>query len=140
MSKVLLICPYCSQPAKCVGFSDKLYPYQADYGWLYVCGPCQAYVGCHKGGQKPLGSLANAELRALRHEAHLAFDPLWQAKMRKSGATKAYVRSAGYAWLASELGLPVSQMHIGQLNIEQCQRVIEICQYVAERNLERRSI
>ena len=31
---------------------------------IYICKPCDAYVGVHKGTDKALGRLANKELRS----------------------------------------------------------------------------
>ena len=55
----------------------------------YYCEPCNAYVGCHKNSRKPLGTLANKELRELRIRTHEIFDPLWKSgKMTRSEAYK----------------------------------------------------
>jgi hypothetical protein len=48
-------------------------------------------VGCHKGTTKPLGRLADAELREWKKRAHAAFDPVWQALWQRENAG-----SAGY--------------------------------------------
>jgi len=45
---------------------------------IYLCRSCDAYVGVHKGTDKPKGRLANAELREYKKKAHSAFDPLWR--------------------------------------------------------------
>ena len=68
---------------------------------------------------KPLGRLANAELREWKKKAHAAFDPLWQGgKMRRNQA---------YAWLAQRLGLPTHLTHIGMFDVITCQQVVRIC-------------
>lgn len=79
-----------------------------------------AYVGCHKGTNKPLGRLANAELRHWKQKAHSAFDPLWQHGRFKGR------RKAAYAWLAKEMHLPEAETHIGMFDVSQCKRVIQI--------------
>src|SRR5580700_2416837 len=71
-----VICPYCEQPAKLVD-SAEIYGGRS-YGWAYLCSPCRAYVGCHDGTKRPLGRLANADLRAAKIRAHDAFDKLWR--------------------------------------------------------------
>ena len=38
-------------------------PYGVDYGMIYYCPQCGAYVGVHKGTDRAKGRLANAELR-----------------------------------------------------------------------------
>ena len=83
-----------------------------------MCKPCGAWVGCHKGTTKALGRIANKELRQLKHQAHEAFDPIWQ-KGRVS-------RSEAYEILSIALGLPIWQTHIGMFDETMCRRVIEV--------------
>ena len=115
-------CPYCQQPAQLVS-GLIIYPHRLDLGRLkfWLCKPCKAYVGCHKNGDgtKPLGRLANAELRAAKSAAHLAFDPIWK--------TKIMIRTEAYYWLAKQLGIKPTQCHIGEFDIEQCKKVIMEC-------------
>jgi len=121
-----VVCPYCRKKAKLVS-GDVIYPHRPDLNDLrfWLCAPCDAYVGCHKsghgqgGGDKPLGRLANASLRDAKRRAHAAFDPLWQ-----SGAMR---RAKAYGWLSLCLGLPVAKTHIGNFDVETCERVIEFC-------------
>jgi hypothetical protein len=120
MADTSVICPYCNQTAVLVT-GDVVYPHRPDLyeKRLYSCASCDAYVGCHPGTTRPLGRLANAELRAAKMKAHAYFDPLW-----KSGAMK---RPAAYAWLAAQLGIERNDCHIGEFDIETCRRVVEIC-------------
>lgn len=120
-------CRYCEQPAKLLYMGNQGYPYRQNYGPIWTCVPCQAWVGCHKGTTHALGRLANAELRDWKIKAHAAFDPLWQAKIRRDGCSKSKARRAGYAWLAGQLGIPVKLTHIGYMSVEECQKVVEIC-------------
>lgn len=115
-----LKCPYCHGEAVLVDGSV-IYPLRPDLyeKTFYRCEPCKAYVGCHPGTTNPLGRLANAELRKAKMSAHAAFDPLWKGKKRS--------RRQAYAWLAHELGIDVSRCHIGEFDIEQCQRVVDVC-------------
>lgn len=112
-------CGYCGCPASLVSgdqifgtgrFSDKLF-------WL--CPTCDAYVGCHHRSQKPLGTLAQRDLRAARKQAHATFDPVW-----KSGRTS---RNAAYAWLAERLEIPLDECHIGMFDEATCRRTIAVC-------------
>jgi hypothetical protein len=100
---------------------DWLHPHRPDLSRLnfYWCKDCDAYVGCHKGTEKPLGKLANKELRQWRMKAHNAFDPFW-----KHGNMD---RSEAYLWLANELGIDVKKCHIGMFDIEQCKRTVKAC-------------
>lgn len=116
------ICNYCNNATK-LTTGDKIYPHRPDLYMLkfYICEPCNAYVGCHKGGDgiRPLGRVANTELRKAKSKAHAAFDPIW-----KSGLMK---RGAAYAALAKSLGIYQDQCHIGMFDVEQCEHVVEWC-------------
>ncbi len=120
-------CRYCRAEAPLLRFGDAGYPYRCDYGPTYVCVPCGAWVGCHRGTTKALGGLANAELRQAKIDAHAAFDPLWQRKIARDKCNKGHARRAGYKWLADQLGLPVSKTHIGYMSLEECRKVVEVC-------------
>lgn len=111
-------CPYCLQPSVLVG-ADVVYGGRYKDKYVYLCHPCNAYVGCHPGTVTALGSLANEELRRWRQAAHSYFDPLWRTYPRK--------RTAAYAWMARSLGISKDEAHIGLFNIEMCQRLIKLC-------------
>ena len=80
----------------------------------YYCKPCNAYVGTHKNTTKPLGTMANHELRYWRRKAHAVFDPLW-----KSGKMS---RQRAYEMLNNHFG---KEVHIGESDIEMCQEIIK---------------
>jgi hypothetical protein len=126
-------CRYCEQPAPLLNLGDAGYPYRIDYGPTYVCVPCSAWVGCHPGTTKPLGGLANAELRAWKMKAHAAFDPLWQGKIRRDKCSRGKARRAGYKWLSEQLGIPYEKTHIGMMNLDECKRVVEICEGIRKK-------
>ena len=88
-------CDYCGRETEYV---DSKVIYGKSYGKIYLCRNCMAYVGVHKGTDKPLGRLANAELRNWKKAAHAVFDPLW-----KYGRFRGH-RNAAYAWLAQKMG------------------------------------
>ena len=117
-----MICPYCNSHPKLVN-GEAIYPYREDlhkkYFWL--CFECNAYVGCHPGGKKPLGRLANAELRGYKSAAHAAFDPSWKDRWMS--------RSDAYKWLSERLGIKKEDCHIGMFDIDMCKKVIEVCSY-----------
>lgn len=120
-------CRYCSNPAHLTRPGEAGYPYRADYGPVWMCVPCDAWVGCHKGTTNALGGLANAELREWKQKAHAAFDPLWQAKIRRDQCSKSHARRAGYKWLSEQLGIAFKKTHIGYMSVDECKRVVEIC-------------
>lgn len=127
-------CQYCNQPAKLVSSREV---YRKDYGPIWLCRPCGAWVGCHDGTEKPLGRLANAELRAWKIKAHAAFDPLWKKKLDSMRVRvrldypKHLARNAGYAWLADQLGIPRKRCHIGMFDVELCKKTVQLCQRYA---------
>ena len=104
-----VICPYCEGKA--------------------VCRPCDAYVGVHKddGKNRPLGRLANKELREWKKAAHAAFDPLWQGKMKRDRCSKGQARKAGYFWLSKQLDIKFRDCHIGEFGVDMCRKVVEVC-------------
>lgn len=109
-----LECPYCGEDVEIL--SSKEF-YGIDYGtYVYLCRPCDAYVGTHKHSKKPLGTLAKKELRELRMKCHALIDPFW-----KSGKMR---RSEVYSRISKEFGLPKSKTHIGMFNEEQCRKLI----------------
>lgn len=89
-------CRYCKHDIHLYHIGDAEYPYQKDYGPVWKCVPCDAYVGCHKGTERPLGLVADAATRAAKIKAHAAFDPLWMRKMRKEGISKSAARGAAH--------------------------------------------
>ena len=115
-------CDYCGGLAE---FVDSSVIYGESYGMIYLCRRCNAYVGVHRGTDRPLGRLANAELRHWKKAAHNAFDPLW-----KYGCFRGH-RVAAYHWLSERLGLPIEKTQIGMFDTALCKRAIQIC--LAER-------
>lgn len=109
-----MICPYCNNPAQ---FVDNALVYGRRYGNSYMaywCKPCNAMVGVHENDPaRPLGTMANKELREWRIKAHAAIDPIW-----KDGRLK---RQKVYQWLCRHFQYEV---HIGQSNVAQCQAII----------------
>jgi hypothetical protein len=115
------ICDYCQQPAEHQTGAEA-YPHRHDLHDLnfWVCKPCDARVGCHKGTLNPLGRFANSELRRAKMRAHHAFDRLW----KNNGPMR---RRQAYAWLASQLGIPGHECHIGMFDVDMCKKVVEVC-------------
>lgn len=110
-----LVCPYCKLPSVLVD-SAVVYGEGANYGWMYYCGPCKAYAGCHKGTKKALGRLANEELRKWKIEAHKYFDMLWRLGFMK--------RSTAYKRLSKWLDIPKEYTHIGMFSVKTCKEVV----------------
>lgn len=112
----IVICPYCEGRAVLV---DSAEVYSRSYGMIWLCRPCGAYVGVHKGSPsaEPKGTLAKPELRLLRKQAHEAFDPLWI-----SGGMS---RVEAYRHLQEIMDLSPDEAHIGRFNVEQCRTLID---------------
>lgn len=115
-----MLCPYCGEKVDLVN-GRKIYPHRPDLEnkMFYLCQPCNAYVGCHPRSTKPLGYLADSNLRKLRSYAHEFFDPLWKNKIFKT-------RTKAYKWLSQGLGIPQEETHIAMFNEKQCNDVIKL--------------
>ncbi len=113
----MINCDYCQHETKFV--SSKVV-YGVDYGMIYLCRPCGAWVGVHVGTVKPKGRLANAKLRKLRVKAHKAFDPIWMNGKKKRGTA--------YKRLSEWLEIDYEDCHIGLFDEAMCRKVVEVCQ------------
>ena len=119
-------CPYCNKPAAQVT-GKEIYSHRPDLAKkvFWQCAPCGAYVGCHEPGKgygdgtRPLGRLANAELRAAKMSVHQLFDPMW-----RDGAM---TRRQAYKWLANRMGIRVDDCHVGEFDVKQCHEAIAHC-------------
>lgn len=125
------ICPYCGNPSIFHQSSEHLY-HGKNYGPVYECSPCGAWVGCHPGTARPLGRLANRELREAKIAAHNEFDRLWRKRYVRKHAvdsryTKGMARGGRYKELAILLNIPREECHIGMFDVDQCKRVRELC-------------
>lgn len=129
-------CPYCGRP---VQLRPSSYVYGEDnldpQGFLYVCNgypkACDAYVGAHKKDMRPMGTLANGELRHKRIEAHRALNQIWQeGYMTKHGT---------YIWLQNRLNLRKQDMHIGKFSYYLCMETIRECSQLVAQRREQKS-
>jgi len=117
-AKRKVICQYCQQEAV---FMTTEQFYGRDYGTnMWVCRPCNAYVGTHKRTDVPLGTLANKELREWRKKAHAVVDPLWRGR-RKS-------RTQVYSWIQHVMKMTKEEAHIGMMDVEDCKRLIQFAE------------
>jgi hypothetical protein len=120
-----VICPYCNNQAE---FTTSEAFYGRDYGTnIYVCRPCNAYVGTHKNSDVPMGTLATREVREWRQIAHSRFDYIWKTGQKS--------RTKAYQWMANVMGLKPGEAHIGQFNVEQCKTLVRL---IREREEQRR--
>lgn len=124
------ICPYCECRTTLLK-GEIIYPHKLNdtprpsylNKMFFVCikNP-DHYVGTYPDNITSLGRLADAELRRLKHEGHLYFEPLYKEKAVFSSRSKAY------EWLSEKMGLPIEQTHFGMFNNEQCRMAIKFCQ------------
>ena len=123
MKKYQLNCPYCGAPAVCR-------PASAVYGntlrqkgsYLYLCSrypACDAYVSAHKKDRRPMGTLADGNLRHKRILAHRALENLRRERRMEKWAV--------YVWLQGKLKLEPEQAHIGMFPEQMCDQVISLC-------------
>lgn len=119
-------CPYCNKEAQWVS-NEAIYGFRVGRSYMiWWCQPCDSRVGCHNNTKKPLGTMANANLRVLRVKAHREFDKMWQ-----HGESGIVSRKEAYKILTSGmayLGMikDGEEAHIGQMNIDQCKAVMEL--------------
>ena len=103
-------CPYCTAPVHCVEAGGRA---------TWECTKCDARVGCHPNSTRPLGTLADEDLREARMKVHRAFDPMWQ-----SGRMS---RREAYKWLAKRMRLSEDEGHIGMFDRKRCRAALHVC-------------
>jgi hypothetical protein len=97
--------------------------------YLYICSrypACDSYVGVHKKTLKPLGTLADKELRAKRIQAHQIFNRLWESGLMK--------KWQAYKWMAGKFGLNNQQAHIAKFSNYMCNELIALCEKSFQNN------
>jgi len=113
-----MICPYCGNGA--IWCENKVV-YKKNHGrsyMIWLCKPCDAYVGCHNNTKEALGGLANKKLREIRQVCHEEFDAFW--------VRKRMTRTQGYRWMQRAMKLTPSQAHIGNFRISACKYLLRI--------------
>lgn len=114
-------CRYCNGPVFFVDNKEVYGRSQGKWPMIYCCvrKECGARVGAHPNTRIPLGTLAPAELRVQRMAAKNSFHAMLRAKN--------WGRSEGYRWLSEAMPCPPEKCHFGMFEIEQCERVAELC-------------
>lgn len=113
-----IICNYCGKEAIWVNNKEiygKSYGEKNQMAWL--CKPCNAYVGCHNNSKKPLGILANKELREIK----MISKKMWQRKY-----LSIYGKGKAYKYLAENLKIKPKDCHFGYFDINMCKKVINL--------------
>ena len=114
--KIPTICRYCGGK---VTLSTTAELYEKSNDPIFLCLNCNAYVSARRDTLLPMGKLANAVLRMKRRETHDVFDRFWK--------TQGMSRTQGYRWLAEELKMPEKYAHIAHFEMDNCERVIQLC-------------
>lgn len=112
-------CQFCGSQK--VGIVNNATIYGKPYGewpYMYLCVGCGAYVGIHPMTNIPLGTLADAPLRAARKKAKEPFET-WRKQFAKS-------RGDAYRILAKEMTLTREACHFGMFDMQQCRLAMEV--------------
>lgn len=128
-----LICPYCHSIA-ILRPADEIYKDANDTEtkMLYVCKnypECNTYIRINPKTNKPIGVMANKELRTLRKEAHDRFDLIF-----KKGILS---RQDAYKILATTLMIPMRDAHIGCFDEYRCKQTIKLANKILYQNKEK---
>lgn len=114
--KVPKTCPFCGHEIVKTS-NTELYGKEYGNGVCYLCRNCKASVGTHPNG-KPLGLLANAEMKRLKKLCHAYFDSCWKSRKLK--------RNNAYKILSKKLNISVSDCHFGYFNTDMLNNSLKI--------------
>lgn len=123
-----ITCPYCGAPAV-LREGSYVYGERSKGELLYVCAnypKCDAYVGVHRGTKRPLGTLADANLRHKRIRAHKLFDLIW-----KNGLM---TRKEAYRWMEYFMDIPKDTGHIANFSEYRCEILMDKCRQTLVNN------
>lgn len=105
-------CPYCHAKVE-ITTNDAVYGVKRGrWAWIFVCRPCNAYVGMHAYTGIPLGTLADNDTRRARMLCKRPFDALhYSGKLSRSDA---------YRRLARRMRIPRRECHFAWFDSDQC--------------------
>ena len=109
-----LVCPYCGGQAEWVDNSVVYGKTVGRFTKIWWCAKDRAYVGCHNNTMRPLGTMANAQLREWRRRTHREIDVLWTMKKM--------TRDQMYRRLSEMLG---HEVHVAWADVDECERIME---------------
>ncbi|MEM5343993.1 zinc-finger-containing protein [Paraburkholderia azotifigens] len=120
------LCDYCGAKAVLARAGDEIYPYRDDHGPVWVCAPCQAWIGIPARSTRhvPLGRLADAALRDAKSRLHDTLEPLVAGKVRRDGVNAFEARAKAIRWVATELGFDPLPNSIHMLSLDQCEQAL----------------
>lgn len=99
--------------------NDEIYGRIYGRGDIFLCDNCRSYVGCHPDG-RPLGLLANREMRDLKVKCHSLFDPIWKNKEVPRGKL--------YGRLSNILKINKKDCHFGHFDVDMLNECLSIFQ------------
>jgi len=119
-----MTCNHCGKEAEWVENKEVYGRNYGDSYMIWLCRPCDAYVGCHQNTKTPKGKmLAKKDLREARKRAHLVIDPLWQSHK--------YKRKTVYIRLKEAFG---REIHVGETEtVEECEDIIKTAELIFQR-------
>lgn len=112
---MIIYCCQCKQDVDSLLVTGKdVYGHRKDLHSLpfWRCNTCRNFVGCHhktKNRTKPLGVIANKEIKNARIHIHALLDPIWQKKRLPSGVI--------YAKINEKLGYPYHTAEIRDIDV-----------------------
>ena len=115
----------------------EIYPHRPDLAdkQIWKCDSCNATVGCHPGGTKPLGHAADKATRNARMMLHeRMLDPIWQNEPDKPFRKAA--RRRVYKFPAFVLDIDRDDCHTGMFTIERCRAAWKALNGVTPQSLE----
>ncbi len=115
-------CRYCGSGVALVNNKEMYGRCIGLWPWAYKCTGCDAYVGLHPKTAIPLGTLANASLRAHRSAFKGVFNQLWVASLDGR-----WSRTRAYKWLADTMKIPVNECHGAWFDEAQCIAATQYC-------------
>lgn len=119
-------CDYCGARAQLAQFGDEPYPYRDDYGAVWICTSCEAWIGVQPRSKHhaPLGRLADGALRDAKSRLHDALEPLAAAKARRDSMTVFEARAKAVRWVSTELGFDPVPHSLHALTLDQCTQAL----------------
>ena len=120
------LCPECDSELIELG-GESIYPYnpRMHARQFWCCRKCKAWVPSHPDHHYPVGTPANAVLRALRHDVIEKATVLIKRKMNKEGADGKSAYKSCMNWIGKEVGLG-RECYIHLLTLEEARAAIKI--------------
>lgn len=121
-------CRYCGGPAQ-LSTGRQIYPTKPLLAHLklWVCLPCDAWVGCYEDSDRPRGPLADKKLRVARENLHDEMEPICRLMMEQRGGDIESVRQKMLGWLVAQLNLPPDMAAVSRIEYEDCIRALVLC-------------